>query len=192
VPDEAFAVGLVGLLIPWKGQDLFLDATALLRQKIPHLKMLIIGGTPDDCVAYEAHLRQRADAEQLTGQVIFCGHVSAMEAVYNGLDIVLSASTSPEPLGTVVIEAMAMGRPLIGPNHGGAAEMMRHGVTGLLFTPSDAQSLADAIEQFYQDPSLRATLGANARATALQTFAVETHVGRIQAIYQQLLGQAPQ
>jgi len=77
-----------------------------------------------------------------------------MEAVYNGLDVVLSASISPEPLGTVVIEAMAMGRPLIGPNHGGAAEMMQHDETGLLFTPRDAQSLADAIEKFYRSKNV--------------------------------------
>ena len=187
IPDEAFAVGLVGLLISWKGQALFLDAAKLLRQKIPQLKMLIIGGTPDDCVSYEAMLRQRVSAEQLTGLIIFTGHVSAMETVYNGLDVVLSASIDPEPLGTVVIEAMAMGRPLIAPNHGGAAEMMQHEETGLLFTPRDAQSLADAIEKFYRSKTLRTTLGANARSAALKAFAVETHVERIQNIYQQLL-----
>jgi glycosyltransferase involved in cell wall biosynthesis len=187
IPGDAFAVGLVGLLIPWKGQALFLDAAKLLREKIPRLKLLIIGGTPDDCVSYEAMLRQRVSDEQLTGLIVFTGHVSAMEAVYNGLDVVLSASIDPEPLGTVVIEAMAMGRPLIGPNHGGAAEMMRHDETGLLFTPRDAQSLADAIEKFYLSKTLRATLGANARSEALKAFAVETHVEHVQNIYQQLL-----
>jgi glycosyltransferase involved in cell wall biosynthesis len=187
IPDNAFAVGLVGLLIPWKGQALFLDAAKLLREKIPQLKMVIIGGTPDDCVSYEAMLRQRVSAEQLTERVIFTGHVSTMETVYNGLDVVLSASISPEPLGTVVIEAMAMGRPLIGPNHGGAAEMMEHEQTGLLFTPGDAQSLADTIEKFYRSKSLRDTLGENARSAALKAFAVELHVERVQAIYQQLL-----
>jgi len=54
-------------LIPWKGQALFLDAAKLLHQKIPQLKMVIIGGTPDDCVSYEAMLRQRVRDEQLTG-----------------------------------------------------------------------------------------------------------------------------
>jgi glycosyltransferase involved in cell wall biosynthesis len=132
-------------------------------------------------------LRQRVSDEQLTGLIVFTGHVSAMEAVYNGLDVVLSASIDPEPLGTVVIEAMAMGRPLIGPNHGGAAEMMRHDETGLLFTPRDARSLADAIEKFYLSKTLRATLGANARSEALKAFAVETHVEHVQNIYQQLL-----
>lgn len=189
IPNEAFAVGLVGLLIPWKGQALFLDAAKLLREKIPHLKMLIIGGTPDDCSSYEAKLRQRVSDEQLTGLIVFTGHVSAMEAVYNGLDVVLSASIDPEPLGTVVIEAMAMGRPLIAPNHGGAAEMMQHEQTGLLFNPRDAQSLADEIEKFYLSKPLRDTLGANARSAALKAFAVETHVERIQNIYQQLFEQ---
>jgi glycosyltransferase involved in cell wall biosynthesis len=188
VADDDFAVGLVGLLIPWKGQVLFLEAAKLLRSKIPCLKMLIIGGTPDDCIAYEALLRQRVKDEQLTEMIIFTGHISSMETVYNGLDVVLSASIQPEPLGTVVIEAMAMGRPIIAPNHGGAAEMIRHDETGLLFDPGDIQSLANAIEKLCCSKSLRVKLGENARSVALKSFAVEDHVRHIQNIYQQLLG----
>ncbi|WP_404355935.1 glycosyltransferase family 4 protein [Methylotuvimicrobium sp. KM1] len=182
-----FAVGLIGLLIPWKGQEMFLDAAKLLRDKIPHLKMLIIGGTPDECQAYEAALRQRVIDEQLGDIVVFTGHVAKMEPVYNGLDVIVSASTSPEPLGTVVIEALAMGRPLIGPNHGGAAEMMEHNKTGLLFTPKDATSLAEQIERYYKDNELRKALGKNAREHALLTFAVETHAEKVQAVYDKLL-----
>ncbi len=188
VADDDFAVGLVGLLIPWKGQVLFLEAAKLLRSKIPCLKMLIIGGTPDDCIAYEALLRQRVKDEHLTEMIIFTGHISSMETVYNGLDVVLSASTQPEPLGTVVIEAMAMGRPIIAPNHGGAAEMILHDETGLLFDPGDIQSLANAIEKLCCSKSLRVKLGENARSVALKSFAVEDHVRHIQNIYQQLLG----
>ena len=188
VADDDFAVGLVGLLIPWKGQVLFLEAAKLLRSKIPCLKMLIIGGTPDDCIAYEALLRQRVKDEQLTEMIIFTGHISSMETVYNGLDVVLSASTQPEPLGTVVIEAMAMGRPIIAPNHGGAAEMILHDETGLLFDPGDIQSLANAIEKLCCSKSLRVKLGENARSAALKSFAVEDHVRHIQSIYQKFLG----
>jgi glycosyltransferase involved in cell wall biosynthesis len=187
IPDEVFAVGLVGLLMPWKGQALFLEAAKLLLHKIPQLKMLIVGGTPDDFVPSAAMLRHRVNTEKLTELVIFTGQVSEMETVYNGLNIVVSASTDPEPLGTVVIEAMAMCRLLIAPNHGGAAEMILHDETGLLFTPRDAQSLAAAIEKFYRSKMLRTTLGANARSSALKVFAIESHVARIQNIYQQLL-----
>ncbi len=184
--DQTFAVGLVGLLIPWKGQELFLEAAALLRGKIPNLKMLIIGGTPDECVSYEKMLKQRVADEGLGETVVFTGHASKMEPVYNGLDVVVSASTSPEPLGTVVIESLALARPLIGPDHGGAAEMIEHERTGLLFRHGDAKSLANAIETFYNHPELRKSLGANARNHALQTFAVENHVAQVQAVYERL------
>ena len=157
------------------------------KDQIPHLKMLIIGGTPDDCTTYEAMLKQRVNAEGLSTTIIFTGHVSDMPAVYNGLDVVVSASTSPEPLGTVVIESMALGRPLIGPNHGGAAEMMQHQSTGLLFEHGSATALAQQIQQLHQQPELAQTLGANARRHALATFAVATHVEHMQNLYAQLL-----
>ncbi len=187
ISKNDFAVGLIGLLIPWKGQDLFLDAANHLKDKIPNLKMMIIGGTPDDCTAYESSLRQRVLDEHLEDIVVFTGHVSKMESVYNGLDVVVSASTSPEPLGTVVIECLAMGRPLIGPNHGGAAEMMEHNKTGLLFAPKNAHSLAEQIEAYYNNSELRSTLGKNARDHALNTFSVSTHTDKIEKTYELLL-----
>lgn len=187
IPQNSFVVGLVGLLIPWKGQDIFLDAARILKPQIPNLKMLVVGGTPDDCVAYERHLRDRVKAEGLQETVIFTGHSTDMPTTYNGLDVVVSASTSPEPLGTVVIESMALGRPLIGPNHGGAAEMMEHQKTGLLFEPGNAESLAEAIMRFRDKPMLREELGAAARRHALATFAVKEHAERVQAVYDALM-----
>ncbi|MCD2451821.1 glycosyltransferase family 4 protein [Methylicorpusculum oleiharenae] len=187
IDENDFSVGLIGLLIPWKGQEIFLDAAKTLRDKIPNLKMMIIGGTPDECKPYEIALRKRVINERLENIIILTGHLSQMEPVYNGLDVVVSASTSPEPLGTMVIECMAMGRPLIGPNHGGAAEMMEHNKTGLLFTPQDALSLAAEIEKYYQSKELRLTMGRNARAHALKTFSVETHANKIQVLYERML-----
>ena len=186
--DDDFAVGLVGLLIPWKGQEIFLDAAKTLKDKIPNLKMLIIGGTPDDCIPYEKMLKQRVEQEGLKATVIFTGHVSDMPHVYSGLDVVISASTSPEPLGTVVIEAMAMARPLIGPNHGGAAEMMEHEKNGLLFEPRNALSLAANIDDFFNSPEKRNKLSSAARQHALATFAVETHTHAVQALYTRIIG----
>jgi glycosyltransferase involved in cell wall biosynthesis len=187
ISEEVFAVGLVGLLIPWKGQEIFLDAANILKTKIPNLKMLVVGGTPDDCIPYEQMLRRRVQEEGLEETVIFTGHVTDMPRVYNGLDVVVSASTSPEPLGTVVIESMAMARPLIGPNHGGAAEMMDHMKTGLLFEPGSAESLAQAIGQFHASTELREELGKAARRHALKTFAVEEHVRQVSNVYCSLL-----
>jgi len=187
IADDAFAVGLVGLLIPWKGQRLFLEAARLLRERIPRLRMLIVGGTPEDCREYEADLRATVDKEGLAEIVTFTGHASDMQAVYAGLDVVVSASTSPEPLGTVVIESMTMARPLVGPNHGGAAEMAEHERSALLFTPGDAASLATAIARLHGDPALRRRLGTAARERALNLFAIERHAAEVQTIYDALM-----
>ncbi len=186
ISDNDFAVGLVGLLIPWKGQEIFIDAAKALKDTAPNLKMLIIGGTPDDCTPYEAMLKKRVIDEGLDDCIIFTGHVSDMPMVYSGLDIVVSASTAPEPLGTVVIESMAMGRPLIGPDHGGAAEMIRHGETGLLFKAGSATDLANKIRSVYENKKVAKTLGDTARTHAMGTFAVKQHVKSICDVYEKM------
>ncbi|OHX35161.1 hypothetical protein BJL95_01045 [Methylomonas sp. LWB] len=187
IQSDQFVVGLIGLLIPWKGQHLFLDAAKRLQSRIPNLKMLIVGGTPDDCKGYEADLVSRVADEGLNATVSFTGHINKMETVYNGLDVIVSASTSPEPLGTVVIEALAMGRPLIGPAHGGAAEMIEHEKTGLLFRPGDAESLAEQIYRVYSDRQLGIRLGEQARTSALQRFSIRSHVAQVETVYRRLL-----
>ena len=151
--------------------------------------MPIIGGTPAECVAYEAELRARVLEHGLQDVICFTGHVNNMPEVYNALDVVVSASTSPEPLGTVVIECMAMGRTLIAPNHGGGAEMGSHNETALLFEPGSAADFADQVRRLVKESDLGARLGHNAREKALETFDVTTHVAGVTRVYEALLGQ---
>lgn len=187
IPENAFVVGLVGLLIPWKGQKLFIESAKLLLTKMPDAVFALVGGTPEECRAFEAELRTIVKEPGLQGRVIFTGHVSNMAAAYKGLDIVVSASTSPEPLGTMIIEAMTLARPLIAPNHGGAVEMIEDNKTGLLFQAGNAEDLAAKIVLFYQNQNLRTALGQAARAHALQVFSIEEHVRKIEAVYDKIL-----
>ena len=187
IPTDIFVVGLVGLLIPWKGQALFLDAISLLARDLPDAMFVVVGGTPEDFKYYEAELRARSEQPDLMGRVIFTGHVTDMALVYQGLSVVLSASTSPEPLGTMIIEAMTMAKPIIAPAHGGALEMIDNGRTGLLFKPDDAADLAAKIRQLHDDPSLCKTLGQSARRRALSTFAIQEHVRQVDLVYDRVL-----
>ena len=188
IPTDAFVVGLVGLLIPWKGQALFLDAVGSLARDMPDAMFAIVGGTPDDFKYFENELRVRSGQLDLKGRVVFTGHVSNMAQVYQGLSVVLSASTSPEPLGTMIIEAMTMARPIIAPAHGGAVEMIDDGATGLLFKPGDAADLAARIRRLHDDKALRRSLGKLARHRALETFSIQEHVRQVEAVYDRLLG----
>lgn len=187
IPEETFVIGLVGLLIPWKGQRLFLDAAERLVDQLPRARFAIVGGTPDECVYFEAELKQRVERSKLNGRVVFTGHVGNMDGVYNGLDVVLSASTSPEPLGTMIIEAMTMARAIVAPDHGGALEMIEDDQTGLLFKAGDADDLAAKIRRLHDELDLARRLGQNARAKALTTFGVEAHARRIESVYERLL-----
>ena len=188
IGGDAFVVGLVGLLIPWKGQELFLHAVQRLASEMPAAIFAIVGGTPDDFKYFEAALRDLADRPELKGRVVFTGHVSNMAQVYNGLSVVVSASTSPEPLGTMIIEAMTLARPIIAPDHGGAVEMIDNGKTGLLFKPGDADDLAAKIRTLYRDPELCQSLGRSARAHALGVFAIREHVKLVEQVYDSVLG----
>jgi len=192
IKPSDFAVGLVGLLIPWKGQRVFLEAMQELVKTIPELKAVIVGGTPDECMDYEQELRSLAQQPGLVGHVIFTGHVGDMATAYNGLDVVVSASTEPEPLGTMIIECLTMARPLVAPNHGGAVEMVENGVTGLLFTPGNSHDLDAQVRKIHDDPELRRKLGQAARIKALSTFSVEDHVRHVQDVYSNVLLNARQ
>lgn len=190
LPLGAFIVGLVGLLIPWKGQQMFLEAAQLLSAKLPDAVFAVVGGTPEEFEYFESELRGFVRDAGLDERVVFTGHVRDMAAAYNGLDVVLSASTSPEPLGTMIIESMTMARPVLAPDHGGAVEMIEDGRTGLLFKAGDAADLASKIERLYQQRQLGVELGTAARAHALQTFAVDRHARQVEAVYDRILGRS--
>ena len=82
---------------------------------------------------------------------------------------------------------MAMGRSLVAPNHGGAAEMADNNVNALLFKPGSAESLARSIQRLFINPELRTKLGRAARDKALATFSVTRHVDEVQAVYEKVL-----
>ncbi|MDL2336221.1 MAG: glycosyltransferase family 4 protein [Pseudomonadota bacterium] len=186
--QNSFVIGLVGLLIPWKGQKLFLEAIRPLAHQIPDAIFAIVGGTPDEFRYFESELRELADEPILRGRVVFTGHVSDMASVYNGLNVIVSASISPEPLGTMIIEAMTMARPIIAPDHGGAVEMIENGKTGLLFRPGDAHDLASKISLLRNDIELCKAIGQSARLHALKVFSISEHVRQVQKVYKKILG----
>ncbi|MEQ1600960.1 MAG: glycosyltransferase family 4 protein [Methylophilaceae bacterium] len=187
IPEKAFVVGLVGMLIPWKGQMLFIEAAKSLLKQMPDAIFACIGGTPDEWRDYEVALKTMANLPELKERLVFTGHVNDMSVVYNGLDIVVSASTSPEPLGIVVMEAMTLARTMIAPDHGGAVEVIENGNTGLLFKHGNAQDLAEKILTLYQNPILSKHIGQSARDYALRTFSMTEHIKQVENVYRKMM-----
>lgn len=112
-----------------------------------------------------------------------------MAAAYKLASVVVSASTDPEAFGRVVVEAGAMGRPVIATDHGGARETIRHGETGWLYPPKDVPKLAETIHAALElDPSERAHMGLAARARVHSRYTVSAMQRATIAVYEEAAG----
>jgi glycosyltransferase involved in cell wall biosynthesis len=135
-------------------------------------------------------LLDEAAAARVTPQIKFAGHCADMPAALMLADVVVSASTEPEAFGRAVIEAQAMERVVIAAGHGGAAETVKHGETGILVPPGDAAALAAAITAVLALPSAdRRALGARARASVLEHYTVAAMQQATLAVYAEVLAE---
>lgn len=190
--EDELAVGIVGFIDHWKGQDVFLEAIRRLRTRRPKLRAFVVGGprggvVADACMQFESKLKAFAVKHKLDDAVRFTGHVDVREGVLDGLDIFVHASTEPEPFGMVILEAMAKGKAIIASAAGGPCEILTPGVDGILTPPGDAESLADSIYKLAGDPAMRATLGRNARNRVETHFSAEAAARRLEQHYAEVM-----
>ena len=144
LPEDVPVVMLPGRLTRWKGQTVMLDALARMEHK--NLRCLFVG-SDQGRKRYRRELERQIKKLGLESVVQIVDHCSEMDAAYLLTDIVVSASTDPEAFGRVLPEAQAMGRIVIGTNHGGATETVQDGVTGFLVPPGDPDALAKALDR---------------------------------------------
>ncbi len=191
-PPGTVRVGLVATYARWKGHLTVLEAAARLAAEAPHLPLrwYIVGGPIYHTAAQfsEAELRAEAAARGLDDRVAFVPFAGDPVPVYRSLDVVLHASTRPEPFGLTVAEAMACGRAVVVSAAGGAAELFTDGVDALGVPPGDATTLAGAVRRLVTDPALRSRLGAAARVTARSRFDDSNYGRQLLALYRSLLG----
>jgi glycosyltransferase involved in cell wall biosynthesis len=168
-------VGLVATYAHWKGHGVFLEAAARVAAAatpVP-VRFYVVGG-PIYRTGGSQHdpeeLQARAKGLGLSGRVGFAGHQNDPAAIYRALDVVVHASTRPEPFGRVIVEAMACGRAVVVSRTGGAAELFDDGITALGCPPGDPEALADAVARLAADPGLRRTLGDASRRAAAERF----------------------
>lgn len=179
-------VGMVGRVVSWKGQHVFLEAFASAFGDGDE-KAVIVGSALLGDEGYEESLRRQVVRLGLSDRVEFTGFRADVAAELASLDIVVHASVIPEPFGQVVTEAMAAGVPVIAARAGGPARMITPGVDGLLTQPGDASGLADALRELGSDPGLRTRLAAAARSRAASAFTNEVVAAQVLGAYHTVL-----
>ncbi|MDO8475201.1 MAG: glycosyltransferase [Candidatus Rokubacteria bacterium] len=179
--------GILGMLLPWKGHAVFLNAAKRVFERIPKARAFVIGAAPQATKEYEAEVRVLARELGIADRVIFTGFRPDVPDMLELLDVVVHASIAPEPFGRVITEAMAMRRPVIAAGAGGPTEIIEDGRTGLLFPPGDAEALADRIIMLLEDPSLAEQIASAGYSDVRRRFSGETHSTLVQHVYETVL-----
>jgi dihydrolipoamide dehydrogenase len=186
--QECLRIGLVATYARWKGQDLFLEAAAhwLKQDPTQSVRFYIVGAAIYQTQGSQWSLDQlQTQAKDLgiQDQVEFLGFQTDVAQIYRRLDILVHASTQPEPFGLAIAEAMACGKPVIVSQSGGAAELFTPHQDAYGIPPRDSLALATALQYLAAHPQERARLGRNARQTALTKFNPDRLGGQLLSVY---------
>jgi glycosyltransferase involved in cell wall biosynthesis len=179
---DTLVLGTVGRIkFKRKGQEFLLQAAKLLADRGIDATCLLAGGPAPGA---EEHMTQmRIQATQLGVKAVFTGELHDPRSAYAAMDIFILPSAQPEPFGGVVMEAMALGLPVIGTNIGGTIEQVAEGESGFLVPPADPAALAGAIAKLAAEPDRRRDMGANGRHRVKEKFDIHTAIERIISIY---------
>lgn len=174
-------VGLFGQMLPHKGHETLIDAARAIRARVPDTRFVFVGALENP--PYEAHLRERLAAANLDRAFTFTGWRTDVPDVMRAVDVVVVATTTPEPAALSLMEGMAAGRPVVATRTGGTPEIVEDGVSGLLFPPGDAAALAAHVAPLLLDDERRRRMGDAGRARAEREFTKDRHVDGMLDLY---------
>jgi glycosyltransferase involved in cell wall biosynthesis len=191
IPPDRMLVVMVGNLREWKGHSV---VVAALEQMKPdtrrRLHVAFVGHARPEDQNHVQGLVARLERAGATHDVSFLGGRNDVPDVLNAADVALHASSShPEPFGLVLVEALALGKPLIAARFGGPIEIVSPDA-GILFGPNDPLELREALERLLEQPELRKSMSAAARVRA-QQFTAQRMADGMQRLWDELLAGRP-
>lgn len=187
IPKDAKIIGMMGRVNSWKGQNDFLEAANYVMEKHQDIYAIFIGSAFKGEEWRENELREAIEQSPYKDRIINIGYRTDSEAIYKLYDIFVLPSTNPDPLPTVVLEAMATGKPIVGYRHGGICEMVEDGYNGLLAEVRQSRDLAKKIDTLIENDELRIKMGDNSRKRLLNHFSIEAYIENYSKEYQRLI-----
>jgi glycosyltransferase involved in cell wall biosynthesis len=184
--DDTTLVGFVGRFSPGKGHEEFLEAASVLSRKYADLHFLVVGEASHGEQRYEQKIRTLSMSLGLARVVTFAGYRRDIPEVMAAFDIFAFPSHA-ESFGVVLIEAMAMERPVVSTNCDGVLDIVVDGETGIYVTPRNASELATALARLVDDPLLRERMGRAGRHRVEELFDQRKQMNRIEEVYYELL-----
>jgi len=184
IGDNARVVTMIGQIAQWKGQHVFIEAVSKLADRYTHIKYVIAGDILNQTEQlYKQHIHQMTDSLNLNDRIIFTGFRDDVQKIINDSDIIVHASVKPDPLPTVIIEAMSANKPAVATNVGGVPELVVDNETGFLVPPADSEQLAQAISKLLDDPEMANKFGINAETVIKKRFNIKDNLAKLLKVY---------
>ena len=189
--EDHFVIGIIGRIMSWKGHHVIIEALAHIAQSEEKARLLIVGdlSSPDPDMwerDYLEKIKEQISRLQLEEKVIFTGYRSDVWNAFNAIDV-LALPSNVEPAGRVVIEAMAMEKPVVATNAGGPPEVVVDGVTGFLVPLEQPLAFASRILTLAQDRELAHNMGKKGRERVEKLFTKEIAGQQLEMLFDQLL-----
>ena len=184
-------IGSVGLIHPVKGLDILIQSAAIIKSRIPSIKVLIIGGTLlENERNYKYELECLVRDLKLEDNVIFTGFREDVFDLIGAMDVLVHPAVYPEPFPRSLLEGSALKKPIVGTRVGGVPEILVHNESGLLVEPGDHASMARAILSLLENKEKAENFALEARQRVEKFFSLKRHVGNIENMYLKLLGRS--
>ena len=167
LPEHGAIIGIVGRLQRWKGMHVLVEAMPQILQKHPDAHCVVIGGKHAFEPDYEDFVKTQIADLGLQEKVIMAGLQQNVPEWVQAMDVFVHASDK-EPFGIVIIEAMALGKPVIAGYAGGPTEIITDGAEGLLTPYGNADALANAVIRYLDDSEFASQMAIAARKRALE------------------------
>ena len=183
IQQDSLVIGMIGRVNAWKGQGDFLEAVTPILKMNPQAVAFLAGSAFEGEEWRVEELEAKIAASPVASQIKRIDYYSQTTELYNMFDIFVLPSTNPDPLPTVVLEAMACGKPVVGYRHGGVCEMVEEGENGLLSIPNQPAELSKAIQELANNTEKRAQFGEASVQRQKELFSLQSYIRNFSELY---------
>lgn len=183
ISEEKKVIGMIGRVNAWKGQGDFLDAVVPLLKENKDYIAFLAGSSFAGEEWREVELDEKIKNTGVANQIKRIPYYKDTVKLYNLFDVFVLPSTNPDPLPTVVLEAMACGKPVVGYRHGGVCEMVKEGHNGLLVEPRDTKKLGEAISKLLVDEKTREEFEESSERRQKELFSLDSYINNFEEEY---------
>jgi glycosyltransferase involved in cell wall biosynthesis len=184
IGKDDLVVGMVGRLSPVKGHKYFIQAAGFVTKKISPVKFIIAG---EDAQIKRLELEDLISKLNLQNNFRFVGKVSDIREIISLFDVGVVTSIGSETICRVLLEYMAMGKPVVGTTINAIPEVMQHGVNGFVVPPVNGEDLGKAVLQLLEDKEKRTNFGKAGRSLAEKEFSLEQFAKKTEEVYFEVL-----